>query len=261
MVGTEFIIVGVVEKTRLDDRSLVMMSDDDTDDLHLWEQALLRDVVEEKRPETPPTELALPRPPAAPARPRRVRMRRATVTTAPPPPPRPDLWSDLLILGTGPTGIMAAATVAPTDSDARASGDISPTLLDRDRRMRQMWGSMFDLVDRILLRDLETDIMDAIAHESLQTYECKAIQRDENRELHDSVVVRAHDPQRDRLERCFICYEHWKPGDEVTELRCKHVFHTPCIREAIFYQPKCPICRTLQPIATPAAQAVGKTDR
>lgn len=232
--------------------SVIMSDDDDTDDLHLWERALLRDVVEEKRPETPPAPVMLPRPPPAPpVRPRRMRMRRGTVTTTvttTTPAPRPDLWSDLVILGDGPTGL-------PETAAALESGAISPTLLDRDRRMRQMWGSMFDLVDRILLRDLETDIMDAIAHESLQTYECKAIQRDENRELQDS-VVRAHDPQRDRLERCFICYEDWGVNDEVTELRCKHVFHTPCIREAIFYQPKCPICRTQQPTV-----AAGKSER
>jgi len=129
----------------------------------------------------------------------------------------------------------------------------------RETVIRQMWGNMFDLVDRLLLRDVESDIIDAVAHESLQTYECKSMERDESRVLLD-VVYREYDPLKDRLARCFICYEDWQAGDLVTELaQCRHIFHRPCIAEAIMYRDRCPICRTTQSVCSSSSASAMPT--
>jgi len=45
---------------------------------------------------------------------------------------------------------------------------------------------------------------------------------------------------------CTICYEDFKPGDKVTQLKCNeaHLFHTDCIIEWISRgENTCPLCR------------------
>lgn len=45
---------------------------------------------------------------------------------------------------------------------------------------------------------------------------------------------------------CTICYEDFKPGDQVTQLKCNeaHLFHTDCIIEWISRgENTCPLCR------------------
>jgi len=106
-----------------------------------------------------------------------------------------------------------------------------------------VWRNMVNLVDRYVLHDIENEIFDAVANESLQSYESKTIDKNENRHLVD-FHERLFSKNKDTLERCFICYEEWKDENEcVIELKCNHIFHKSCIEEAVTYQPKCPLCR------------------
>jgi hypothetical protein len=44
-------------------------------------------------------------------------------------------------------------------------------------------------------------------------------------------------------ENCTICVSKYQIGENVTELNCKHIFHTECISEWVKYKSECPVCR------------------
>ena len=46
-------------------------------------------------------------------------------------------------------------------------------------------------------------------------------------------------------KQCHICLEDFMISDNITELKCKHEYHTECIKSWVMSQSiKCPICRT-----------------
>ena len=45
-------------------------------------------------------------------------------------------------------------------------------------------------------------------------------------------------------EECSICFEKLKGSCNLVKLKlCPHVFHQECLREALRFDPKCPVCR------------------
>ncbi len=54
-------------------------------------------------------------------------------------------------------------------------------------------------------------------------------------------------------DECIICLDSLLKIDlptnqqmkNVSKLRCNHIFHTKCLRELLFYDTKCPICRKI----------------
>ena len=44
-------------------------------------------------------------------------------------------------------------------------------------------------------------------------------------------------------ENCTICVTKYQIGENITELTCKHIFHTECISEWVKYKSECPVCR------------------
>ena len=44
-------------------------------------------------------------------------------------------------------------------------------------------------------------------------------------------------------ERCVICLEDYKKGDEIIKTPCSHVFHSKCIIEWFNNKNYCPICK------------------
>lgn len=66
--------------------------------------------------------------------------------------------------------------------------------------------------------------------------------------LGDDVLLRNQDP-------CCICYESYTAIDMVSELTCRHAFHTLCVQEWFRYNTACPLCRA--PVRT-VARARGR---
>jgi hypothetical protein len=49
---------------------------------------------------------------------------------------------------------------------------------------------------------------------------------------------------KDMNERCTICMDDMKEGDEYYNLTCKHIFHIDCIKEYLLnYNHMCPLCK------------------
>lgn len=42
---------------------------------------------------------------------------------------------------------------------------------------------------------------------------------------------------------CAVCYIDFELGEEVSELHCRHIYHSPCISKWQGYGDTCPICR------------------
>ncbi|XP_031378264.1 uncharacterized protein LOC116193665 [Punica granatum] len=49
---------------------------------------------------------------------------------------------------------------------------------------------------------------------------------------------------------CSICLEAFKPGMELTEMPCSHIFHGGCIEKWLKQSHTCPLCRYRMPCAT-----------
>ena len=49
---------------------------------------------------------------------------------------------------------------------------------------------------------------------------------------------------KDINEKCTICMDHMKEGEEYYNLTCKHIFHIDCIKEYLLnYNHMCPLCK------------------
>ena len=44
-------------------------------------------------------------------------------------------------------------------------------------------------------------------------------------------------------ENCSICVSKFEVEERITELECKHIFHTNCVSEWVKYKSECPVCR------------------
>jgi Ring finger domain len=76
-----------------------------------------------------------------------------------------------------------------------------------------------------------------------------------NSSLHDSVSSRRESVssrhsvdsiEKEGLEPCAICLEHYEEGDQICwshNRHCDHVFHQECIVEWLGLHNECPICR------------------
>jgi hypothetical protein len=54
------------------------------------------------------------------------------------------------------------------------------------------------------------------------------------------------DPKiRDHIKECIICFEEFKPGQSVIELKCneRHFFHSPCLERWLKQKLECPLCK------------------
>ncbi len=49
---------------------------------------------------------------------------------------------------------------------------------------------------------------------------------------------------KDMNEKCTICMDEMKEGEEYYNLTCKHIFHIDCIKEYLLnYNHQCPLCK------------------
>ncbi|PIN25926.1 hypothetical protein CDL12_01340 [Handroanthus impetiginosus] len=59
-----------------------------------------------------------------------------------------------------------------------------------------------------------------------------------------TVYLYEKDSESEELEECSVCLCKVDEGDEVTELRCNHLFHIACLDRWLGYgNMTCPLCR------------------
>ena len=116
---------------------------------------------------------------------------------------------------------------------------------------------------------IEDSIIQDVAHQSMESYWSELNPRDPKKKLaicknkihvsnvphnvpHNVSNVPIHECHQEvlyqsasySLEKCFICFETFIEKEPLILLYpCLHLFHEPCIQEAIHYQSKCPLCR------------------
>jgi len=52
------------------------------------------------------------------------------------------------------------------------------------------------------------------------------------------------DPIQDESNKCIICLDEYLDNDNLSVMKCQHVFHHNCLRKWLNEIPNCPICRT-----------------
>ena len=76
------------------------------------------------------------------------------------------------------------------------------------------------------------------ALETLGTFDLDRFQLEQKNVSLDS------DVNEEKEAECAVCFDTQRPGELVAELRCKHIFHSPCLSmwlgEGHF---SCPLCR------------------
>ena len=48
--------------------------------------------------------------------------------------------------------------------------------------------------------------------------------------------------QKDNFHECVICLEEMKTGEELTVIRCSHIYHSHCIQTWANKKRICPLC-------------------
>lgn len=87
------------------------------------------------------------------------------------------------------------------------------------------------------------DDMERVLRESMEN---DGINRNDSIELDidGTTVLSEYDLEREEYKaECCICQKKYETGDSVSEIQCKHVFHTECIKEWGKYKQECPQCR------------------
>ena len=84
----------------------------------------------------------------------------------------------------------------------------------------------------------ENDMMEIAMRDSLNNY--KTQEKKPNIKL--GIDGRIVTPDI-KDEICSICVSNFEVGENITETKCKHFFHTNCIAEWVQYKQECPVCR------------------
>ena len=58
----------------------------------------------------------------------------------------------------------------------------------------------------------------------------------------------ARDQQESCTPHCSICLELFQAQDMTSTLDCEHIFHAGCIKEWLFRNPSCPLCKARVPL-------------
>ena len=66
-------------------------------------------------------------------------------------------------------------------------------------------------------------------------------QRLQNRKL--LLTNEEYNPEKVEEKMCSICYEDFKENEEISTLKCDHIFHATCIERWATIKPNCALCR------------------
>ena len=59
----------------------------------------------------------------------------------------------------------------------------------------------------------------------------------------NNLISQKFNPDLHPSSTCSICIENFLSEDDISILKCKHIFHYICITQWIEFKSKCPLCR------------------
>lgn len=62
-------------------------------------------------------------------------------------------------------------------------------------------------------------------------------------DMNINVSTQCYETTDKKFDSCSICTEKYENKDNVSVLKCGHIFHTKCIKEWGHYKPVCPVCK------------------
>lgn len=107
----------------------------------------------------------------------------------------------------------------------------------------QMFPTLLNLFETLFSNEMDRYIVEEVSNESMTTYQNELLKKNENRILSEKYKSILYNPKNCRNNKCFICLEEYKLYERVLCIDCKHVFHKKCIKKAIKFNQKCPLCK------------------
>ncbi len=102
---------------------------------------------------------------------------------------------------------------------------------------------LLSLFENLFTNQMDRFILDEVSSESMSTYHQELLRRNEDIVISTKYPVTPFVSTTHRNHHCFICMEDLTEGEDILLLECQHVYHPPCIQNAIMYNPQCPLCR------------------
>jgi hypothetical protein len=103
---------------------------------------------------------------------------------------------------------------------------------------------IYSFVDNYIQSHIDRLILEEVSNESLQSYQNDILKKNEQITITNEKHVTYNDSES-RNKKCFICMEDFNSEESLLQLKCLHNYHTNCIREAVKYNNKCPICKDI----------------
>lgn len=128
--------------------------------------------------------------------------------------------------------------------DIEAGWDFLMNNDDQQSSSSVRYTPLLSLFENLFSNQLDRLILDEVSSESMQTYHQELLRRDENVHLSPRYQHIPFDSASARNEQCFICMEPFTHNENLVLLDCRHLYHPPCIENAIMYNPQCPLCKT-----------------
>jgi hypothetical protein len=102
-------------------------------------------------------------------------------------------------------------------------------------------GGMFELMNVATMLEPFNDrhITDNALQESLESYK-----NFEKKNINLTLSSVSYEDSGKEFESCAICQEDYEYNEKVSLTKCKHLFHTDCIKKWGCFKPECPMCKT-----------------
>ena len=95
-----------------------------------------------------------------------------------------------------------------------------------------------EAIEEDYVSQMEEKMMEIATRESLSHYKTYEKKPNVKLDIKSQLVTTEH-----KEDSCSICSSNFETGENITQLECKHVFHTSCIGEWVMYKSECPCCR------------------
>jgi len=100
--------------------------------------------------------------------------------------------------------------------------------------------NILDVIFYDFLDIYDSNIMETVQNESLNSF--KTEEKKPNVKLCDNEKIVTQNMVEEK-DNCAICLSIFELGQKITDIECKHSFHTLCLSEWVKYKSDCPVCR------------------